>query len=319
MHTCSSSLRAARQPGRPSQAEVADLDHLELVATRLEASLSDDRSFSPDPGDHPAPLLLGAIVHGDTVELMLKPVDRHPVDELMGFTVPAEWTCIGVATGAWASTFDPSGPRRPRPTGIDRRRVRVLHLVSRSGVSVNILREASVEPVVQRRRASPLEDLGQVDDCCRRSLGLATAPAPADSRELWAYLWLDRVLAETAAGCLDRATWPDLAALHPAYTVAIAQDDPELNRHVIDHLVLAGEFFTAQHPWRELLRLTRLDAGPIPLPTEVAAWMDTGMYARTALSVFPELDDTLLDLNALLDTAPYRRLVDTIEAWGLLA
>jgi hypothetical protein len=295
-----------------------DLDALELVAAQIDTALGDDTAFSDDPADHPTPLLVGAVLDTGRSALMVKPAAGHPVDELLCFVAPDDWSCVGVASGAWASTFDPRRPHRPRPSNIDRRRVRLVHLVARSGASVNILREAGAEPVVERRPSAPIVDHGMIDDCCRRALGLATAAAPADSRELWVCAWLDRVLAEAAAGRLRGAAWPDIACLHPAYDLVAAEGQPALAAWVVEHLVRAGELLTERYSWREVQRLSERGAGPVRVPPAVAAWMDTGMFARTALSSYPDLDDTLLDLDALLDAAAYRRLVEALEAWRIL-
>jgi hypothetical protein len=146
----------------------------------------------------------------------------------------------------------------------------------------------------------PERPVGTVADACRRALGLATAPAPPSTLELWTLAWLDR-LVEVAAGGGGRArlgTWAQVAGLHAAVgpltgTAAGASGPGAL---AASARALAGAW-----PWARL----RADPRVVPLPggppsAALATWMDDGMWARWLLGRFPAVDDLVTAVHALL-------------------
>jgi hypothetical protein len=144
---------------------------------------------------------------------------------------------------------------------------------------------------------------GVVADACRRALGLPTAPPPGSTRELWALLWLDRVVDAAAGGGPGArpTTWPALARLHPA---AGPHGDPTAAALHPVALAAAAGTLAAAWPWHRL----RADPGAIPLPGArpapgLEAWMDDGMWARWLLSHLPAAGDLLSAVRALLPPA----------------
>jgi len=124
-------------------------------------------------------------------DLGIRPLedDRSVVEALSGFSAPSEWMAIGVVTEGTA--------RHLVDTTSERRRVRCVHLVDRTGASASTLR-------LQGEAASVFggdddHGRGRIDDACRRALELPTAPPTRSTIELWALVWLDRVLAARAA------------------------------------------------------------------------------------------------------------------------
>jgi hypothetical protein len=252
--------------------------------------------------------------------LHVKITHDHPATELMGFDAPPDWWCLGVVASGWASTLLPERGPVARSSGLDRRRVRVVHAVSRAGDAVHVIREAGCEPLIDSvpARAATPESSGLLDDCLRRALGLDTAAAPESTVELFALLWIDQLVAAASAGALDRARWADLVALHTAGLMAASEGDPALDQWVVDHLPRAGVLVAEGRPWPRLREETIRGSTTIGIGPELAAWMDDGMFARAILGNLPPLDETLIDLGALLPAACHRRVVETIDAWGLL-
>ena len=66
----------------------------------------------------------------DDIELGFKNIDGHPLETLMGFTAPREWSALGVCAEGWAASTD-SGCRPSQAKG--RMRMRTTVLVSRDG------------------------------------------------------------------------------------------------------------------------------------------------------------------------------------------
>jgi hypothetical protein len=207
----------------------------------------------------------------------------HPLDVLLGLDAPRRWAALGVACTGRAHTAS----ARPEP-------VAVTILLDRRGAAAGVLRRAGT--------ASDMPDRpeGVVADACRRALGLPTAPPPGSTRELWALLWLDRVVDAAAGGRPGTrpTTWPALARLHPA---AGPHGDPTgAALHPVALAAAAGTLAVAW-PWHRL----RADPGAVPLPGArpapgLPAWMDDGMWARWLLSHLPAVDDLLCAVGALL-------------------
>jgi hypothetical protein len=334
-------------PPAPAKALVAPDDRLLILANLFEA-----RFLDLDREEGSPPHLLGVAFDDDTaddtdgadrsddadgsgtnravtgdgrkVRLHLKALDVHPSEALMGWYAPDEWWCLGVAAGGWASTDGPDQPcppRQPRPsrsTDRDRRRVRLLHLVTREGEAINVLHQRDAEPLRARWSGPDIERAGMIDDCLRCALRLPTAPPPDTTIELWALLWIHRVLEAATDGRLNRATWPDVARLHTTFAFIEPTGDDELLEWSVEQLGRAGELLARAYPWTRIHRECAAGVGPAAgLAPDVVEWMDLGMFARTTLATLPPLEDTVLDLFDLLRAEPYCRLIDALEHWGL--
>lgn len=310
MKTCSTSRRLARpHPADPF----------------LTIALHMGEVYADEMAEETAPRLLFAATFDDEgVDLYVNPILGHPEEELLGFTAPAEWDCIGISTGAWASQADLNGRGVPRPTGTDRRRVRMLHTVARTGEAINIFRDPPADPVVTRWFGVDDGERGYLDDLLRRSLGLPTAPPAASTLGWWATRWLGAVYHEAKDGRLREAPWPALVELHPAWEVVRADEHRQLAQFTVSRLDRVGEMLAQSHPWTRVH--TDAASGAVPdveatwrVTRDVIEWMDAGMFARHVRSATPPIEDVLLELHDLLDAAAYCRVVDTIGAWGLLA
>jgi hypothetical protein len=317
MNTCTSARRIAR--GHSS-------DPLALVAQLVDGSTPGATGAAAGgcaPADQVAdpPVLFGAQFAPDGIDLFLHALDGHPTDALLGFVAPDDWSCIGVSSGAWASTYD-GPPDRPVPTGIARRRVHLVYVVDRAGASVSIYREADQLPRTQRASRAAPERAGALDDHLRRALGIPTAE-PGSTVEYFALRWIDEVFGRAVDGRLRGSSWAEVAGLHDALVVAASSGDERLARWGCEHLVRAGEILADAKPWSAVLEDTieHREAQPAAAGDDVLEqlrWMDDGFFARTAVGRFPPLEDLLLDLHDLLEPAVYVRVVDTVEGWGLL-
>src|SRR3954447_14456515 len=119
------------------------------------------------------------------MEFGIRPLDdgMGVVEALAGFEAPAEWAAIGVVTeGNARHLVDPT---------VERRRVRCIHLVDRSGASASCVRLQGHEPLPLRGHEPPE---GRIDDACRRALGLDTAPPTKSTLSLWAHVWVERII-----------------------------------------------------------------------------------------------------------------------------
>lgn len=296
MSTCSNARRIAREPST---------DPLSVVAHLI------------DDGDAASRCLFGARFEPDGVEVHLRPIEAHPTDELLGFVAPSDWSCIGVASGAWASTYDDA--TRPAITGTDRRRVRLVHAVERSGGSISIFRDGAETPSVHRCAGASSEHAGALDDHLRRALAIPTA-APGSPLEYYALCWIDDIFCGAVEGRLHKATWRDLAARHHVQQYASEAGDPALMQWATSHLVRAGELLAEAKPWSAIrdAMIEGAEARGDHVLRGHLQWMDDGIFSRTLLGRFPPIEDLLLDLNVHLEADAYMRLVDTIDAWGLL-
>ncbi len=300
-----------RSTGSPA----ADLGDVRALATLVEAALVPDEGL-----DRAGTTLVAAVSRNDAIDLLLKPIDHHPSQELMGFRAPADWSCLGVATGGWASTYDTVRNGIPQRISAERHRCRILHLVTRGGDAISIYRDGRSEPLVSEWHGPRDEHGGLIDDCLRRALGLATVPPTQGTLELWALIWVDRLLREALAGRLEKASWAAVSAEFSAFDfLDHARDDPRLLRWATDHVERAGELLANAYPWSRVREHCRLGTGPVSFSVELADWMDDGMFARTILETMPPLDQALADLADLIEPDAHRRLLDAIEGWGLFA
>lgn len=269
------------------------------VVTRLEGALF------PLGWEQP-PCLVGVMASG-AVELWAPPAVADPIGELVGLDAPAHWAAVGMlATGRVHDLATESG----RHYGVRRgraRRARTGHFVDRSGVSVSFLRLGDDPPEVHR---SGLRG-DRVDDVCRRSLGLATAPAAVPIAAYWASCWLDRVLAAAAVSPTHVATWERVARHH----IAVAREAPA---PAVDALIAAGNELARVGSW-EWLRL-QVASGRrrvTTVGTAAAGWMDEGMFSRWALEELAPLGHLRGAVAEVVPAEVAADVDDVLHAWGL--
>jgi len=283
----------------------------------LAASLED----AVHRGGWGGPPVLVAVIAGEEapVAMPVPPASGDLVADLLGFVAPPDWEAVGVVVEGAARSYRAGEVAGYRHCSSERPdRCRVVHLVDRTGESVALLRREGEEP-------SPLapDDSGggRMVDTCRRMLGLPTAPPPDSTHELWAAMWLDRIVADAAdpARSGPVASWEDAVVRHPA-AEAVLQADELLRPQVVRHLDALGRAMDAARPWTHLREECAAGRWAVPGVTpEVAAWMDDGMFARWATSEFPLLPELLEALADLVPSGVLRRIRAVLTAWGTVS
>jgi hypothetical protein len=291
---------------------VSELDLIE----RLALALVDNLEAGAD--DPPQALSIGILpVDGDGLTVAVRPlVGPDPIDNLVGFTAPADWVAVGVvSTGRWSTISDAEAEsgqlrRAARPAA---GRARLAHVVTRLGSSLVVLRQDHDPPLVRRHDPHDAH-FGRADDVCRRVLGLPTSPPGVPTIGWWAVRWADTVVRQAAAGAVS--TWFDVADAHPVVERLSVDDDAR--RAAADDIVELGTTYADLLDWDDLRRLC--STGQLGFPEvdpDDAAWMDAGMFSRWAFAPYAELADLLDDLDALLPEALVRRVRTTCRSWGL--
>jgi hypothetical protein len=234
-------------------------------------------------------------------------IDESVVSALTGFTAPIDWLAIGVSTGGNAYPVE-EGRDAPR------RRVRLVHLVTRLGASASVVRLADQEPEVLVGTVDDGTTVGRVDDVCRRALGLATPPA-GSTLEFWALMWLDSIVASGTDGA--PSTWDEVAAHHLAVRV-FAETEPDLVAEASASLVRLGVLVASVHGWSELR--AECAAGRWAMEgvrPAVARWLDDGAFSRWSTGAFPPRDELTAAACELLSPTLARRVRAVLREWGL--
>lgn len=279
----------------PDSGPLATDASLHLLADHLADALDADE-LTPS-------LLHVAGVDGGGFDMGTLPLDgQHPTDLLLGFTAPADWYALGLATGGWAYPVD----QRNRP---DRTRIRVqvVSLLTRSGELIH--RTRSGDPALARSLSEELP-AGEQVDLLRLALGLATDPAPCDAGVYWTILWLSALTSSDTAPptCLAEAV-----RQHPAFQMLDAAEE-HLDDDVTD--VLAG--FHRVCTWRRLQQLAAEGAWPVPdVRPALVHWFDEGAFARFLLNRCRPLGAVRAELSETLDAALVSSIDVVLDALGI--
>jgi hypothetical protein len=230
--------------------------------------------------------------------------DDSVVSALTGFTAPADWLAIGVSTG---------GNAYPVDEGRDaRRRVRLVHIVTRTGASASVVRLSGDAPRLIIGAAGDTA-VGRVDDVCRRALGLATSP-PGSTIELFALWWFGAVMDLDADAPRD---WDAVVALHPAVQVFV-DSEPDLTTEASTRLVDLAELMARIVDWSSLRAEAAAGRNQVDsIPPRVARWLDDGAYSRWVLGMYPPLHELAAAVTELVPSSAARRLRSVLDAWGL--
>lgn len=295
--------RSTRHPNRPRRARRPVEPPSPALAANL-AALAEMIDRSADGDDEPIPTLVQAspVAGGDSFDLGFRALTdgESVVSALCGFRAPPDWHVLGVLTGGNAFAVAPEQRRRPRG------RMRLVHLVHRSGSSASVLHPPDGAPTVSTH---PPE--GRIDDYCRRALGIPTPPPERGSIELWALHWLAAVIDEVPT------RWADVAALHPAIVLAVTSPTDGSAPEVAS-LVELGNAFADVASWDHLRRECAKGRVQLPeLPKALAIWHDTGSFSRDVLGEWPPLADLAASAIDVLPTKTAAQLADALVAWGL--
>ncbi len=210
------------------------------------------------------------------VELAIVAFDQSdPVEQLASVEAPHGCDAIGVVTSGTATSLSKDDEIEDR--------VQVAVLVDRAGHTASAVRTLDGGLLCHG-----IVDLceGRVPDACRRVLGLATAAPPVEPFTLLALQWADAVAA-LGATTPGSVTWADVLAVRP---------------------------FDARSTWTEL-RLG-VASGVLQLPgitSDLAAFMDDGMFAREAVACSPSPRALFEVLSATVDRDVLEVLVDHLD------
>ncbi|WP_436793498.1 hypothetical protein [Actinospongicola halichondriae] len=224
------------------------------------------------------PCLLHVAERHDTVDLGVRPLDgAHPTELLLGFTAPADWHALGIATAGWA--YDVADRATAAP---DRSRVHVVTIVSRSG---EVVYRTHAEDHRLLGSATDDDDVsGEQIDLLRRALDLPTAGAPCGTDVFFTIEWLATLLA------LERetvTTWDEVVALHPARRILQGARSSVARDH---GLVVTATMFARAWPWSRLRQMAGRGTHLVPdLDQTAARWLDDGAFARFVLNRCPPL------------------------------
>ena len=267
------------------------------------AELADHLEQAVHDGGWGGPPVLLAVTDDDAPIAMPAPSNSGDlVTDLLGLRAPPDWQAVGVVVEGRAHPYDPDAAERYRFVRSDTpRRCRVAHVVDRSGGSAGVMRMEGSEP--RSLGSGETSSGGRMVDACRRILGLPTAPPPEATHELWASMWLDRLVADAADPTRSGpvVSWEAAAVRHPAAEVVL-EADPSLRRDVVRHLETLGRAMDGAKGWTHLRQECAAGRWAVPgLTPEAAGWMDDGMFARWTTSEFPPVGDLL---GALRDLVP---------------
>ena len=201
------------------------------------------------------------------------PPSVHPYGPIVGIRCAPEVSAVAYPLPVGLISCDPSG-----------RQIAVV--VTRAG-------DCHVVDLRVRAPMSVSLELGPGVDVGRRALGLPTPAEPTPPVALLDAIWLDRVLAAVLDADLGTSPpWMALCVLHPLADQAL---EPWCLRD--RRLALRVDWEGFRH------RATRPDAPWPGLDPSVAAWLDTGSFARWSLADMPDPGTVLTDLGDLLDPA----------------
>lgn len=274
---------------------------LEVVA-RLEAVLYPLGWKQP-------PCLVGIDSSGG-LDLCTPPPSADPIGDLVGFVAPDHWDAIGMmATGvAHDAGADGGGrpERDPEPHPESERRARVGHFVDRQGRAVGFLRLGDDPPDVHVVNGHA----GRIDDVCRRSFGLPTAPPEHPLSAYWATCWLVRVLVEAQRSPTHVATWARVARHH--LLVPTGRGAP-----TVEGLIHAGHELEGERSWDELRSLVAGGRRVATVDAAGARWMDEGMFSRWMLEAMAPLGHLQAAVASVVPSDVAAAVDVVLDAWGL--
>jgi len=222
-------------------------------------------------------------------EFGIKPLEpgEHPVDLLLGFVAPDDWTVFGTVTFGWAAPLDGLRPsKHPK-----RSRVRAVQLIARDGTEAAVMRAVDGEPVPLSAGRGPIAQ-GNVPDCLRRALDLPTAPPETPVEHLRAMRWLSALAARNHPSFNgERVRW--------ALAAALLDSVPERSWADERWAAMSGDGFGGE--------ITAMEAG----------WMDDGMFSRWVRACVGEPFEVVPLAESACAASAWRKVRAEIESWGV--
>jgi hypothetical protein len=276
--------------------EETQLDDWQQVAERLLAALGDVVA------ERGSPVWLRLFENPGTGSGRSLEMGDEP-GLLIGWTAPPRYVAVGiVATGQARACAEGGGSLSLRPDGAH---VRMCCVVARSG-EVGWTLEG---PAGRTWSQAPTE--GKMLDALKRCFGLPTPPPEVTAAELHAAAWLSSVL-DHAIKAPTRLTWSEVARMHPLARLLsgdLAGRDPAPET---DDLATLVHIAANAWSWPEIR--SQACAGNLGalIDSELAAWMDDGMFSRWLIAGVPSLDQLLAALNPHLVPSALKRLVSVL-------
>jgi hypothetical protein len=224
---------------------------------------------------------------------------------LLGWRAPPECIAVGVlATGRAQVTETPVERPQPFPPGVTTG-IRMCCLVTRSGEvawRLTLPDGRSVEEAPQE---------GRLLDCLKRCFSLPTPPPPVGPGHLLSVLWLSAVLDEVRRAD-RRLTWGAITHLHPWPGLIGGCRDGAVPDSESPH---GGARAGGLLSW-EGLRLQAITERwwADLVSSELAAWMDEGMFARWVLGALPAPDELVARIRPLVAPSTARRLAHAVRS-----
>jgi hypothetical protein len=136
--------------------------------------------------------------------------------------------------------------------------------------------------------------------------------------ELWALVWLDRILADASGTTgADRPKWPAVAARHPALAL-LHRENPTLIDAAVSHLVRLGSLLAEIHDWSALRLACAAGDWPVDdVPAEVADWLDDGSFSRWVLGGYAPVGELAATVRQALAPSTAKRVAAALQAWEL--
>jgi hypothetical protein len=250
----------------------------------------------------------------------------HPdLETMVGFLAPPSCHAITVVGQGWGRNVsvdelrgmgatvddDPAadvGPGRPLLAPGERRRVRVVCLMTRAGNIAGYLRDGPTLLVDEP------PSVGRIPDFLRRCFGLPTPP-PAESTDgVFARIWLANIggAGESSSRPLG---WSEVTRLHPAMQVAKEGGITIPSNQFSMALRVVAQVWD----WTSLAEQAR---GPGWLadffPPGAAGWMDEGILSRWLLGGMTPVDVLWQRATPYLAPSAAKRLRTTLRKLGVL-
>ncbi len=274
---------------------------LSETLTRLAQSMESLRPAGSDPAWAE---ILGPFDHPERVQW-----HRH-LETMVGFIAPPGCDAIATVGYGWAHAMEVGGP--PPPVEIlapgERRRVRVVCLMTRTGAMAGYLRDGKTVLI----KEAPT--VGRVVDCMRRCFRLPTPPPEESTDLLLASIWLSNVLG-AAKRASEPLTWQAVGRLHPVIQVVTE------NGIDVGPLQLPGVMRIGADSWSwSYLVAQAAEPGWLneQLPAGAGGWMDEGILSRWLLDSVTPVDRLLEQVVPLVQPAAAKRLRSTLKQLGVL-